>query len=149
MTSPSTGMRSVRTFDTLLQMKDAGAVTASAGAQVDGSAKVLDIGVGYLEASVVIDVSAIDNTSADEKYEIEWQLSNTADFSAGVIVASVLKLGDSSTNGGSADSVAGRYTLCVTNEFVGTLYRYARLYHRIAGTTPSINYSAYLAKDAY
>jgi hypothetical protein len=134
------------TYDNSLLMKDAGAVTASAGAQVAAAARVLDLGLGAIEGTVVADVSAIDTVSADEKYEIEWQLSSSSTFASDVNVAAVLKLGDSGQTGGSADNTTGRYELRVSNEFKGTTYRYARLYHRIAGTTPSINYAAFLGK---
>lgn len=140
-------MRQVRTLDTLLYLKDAGAVTSSAAAQVGGADKILDVGTGYMEGDIIVDVTAIDVVSADEKYEIELQLSNSATFASGIVIPTVLKLGDSSVNNASADSVVGRYKMDFTNEYGGTLYRYARLYHRIAGTTPSINYSAYVGKE--
>jgi hypothetical protein len=129
-------------------MKDAGAITASAQAQVGGVDKILDVGTGYVDADIVVDVTAMDVASGDEKYEIELQLSNSATFASGNVVKTVLKLGDSTVNGASADSVIGRYVMCFNNEFNGTVYRYARLYTRVAGTTPSINYSAYVGKDA-
>lgn len=134
------------TFDKATEMKDAGAVTASAGAQVGGSAKILDLGAGLMEGTAVLDVTALDVASADEKYEIEWQLSNDAAFATGIVVAAVVKLGATAATGGSAATVIGRVAQLVANEFQGTIYRYARLFHRIGGTTPSINYKAFLAQ---
>ena len=40
------------TFDAEMQLKDAGLVAADAAAQVDGSAKVLDLGNGLVEGDV-------------------------------------------------------------------------------------------------
>lgn len=134
------------TFDKDLQLKDAGAVTASAGAQVGGSAKIQDLGSGRVEGAVVIDVLAISSGGADQKYELELQLSNDSGFASGIVVAAVVKLGNAATTGGSANSVAGRIEQWFTNEFQSTRYRYARMYHRIAGTTPSINYTAQIGK---
>lgn len=138
-----------RVFDSLGELKDAGLVAASAAATVDSVAKVLDLGASsYLEGIVVVDATAIEVDSSNEKYEIEWQLSSDSDFgtAGNVRCAGVLKLGDSSVNGSGADSAAGRYELPVSNEFAGTVYRYARLYTRIAGTIATgINYSAFLA----
>jgi len=54
--------------------------------------------------------------------------------------------GTTANPGASAASVIGRVAQLVSNEFQGTIYRYARLFHRIAGTTPSINYKAFLAQ---
>lgn len=135
-------------FDSLGEMKDAGLVAASAAAEVDSAAKVIDLGgAHYFKGRVVVDATAIEVATGDEKYEIEWQLSSDADFgtAGNVRCAAVLKLGDSSVNGSGADSAAGRYVLHVSNEFAGTVYRYARLYTRIAGTIATgINYSAFL-----
>lgn len=137
-------------FDTNLEMKDAGLVASSAAATVDSAAKILDLGAGLVEGTVVVDVTAIEVADGNEKYEIEWQLSSDSDFgtAANIRCASVLKLGDSSVNGSGADSAAARYLLPVCNEFAGTLYRYARLYTRIAGTIATgINYSAFLSSE--
>ena len=136
-------------FDSLGELKDAGLVASSAAATVDSAAKILDLGASsYLQGVVVVDASAIEVDTANEKYEIEWQLSPDAAFgtAGNIVCAAVLKLGDSSVNGSGADSAAGRYYLFVSNEFAGTVYRYARLYTRIAGTIGTgINYSAFLS----
>jgi hypothetical protein len=135
-------------FDTNLEAKDASLVASSAAATVDSAAKILDLGSGLFEATLVVDATAIEVDTGNEKYEIEWQLSSDSDFgtAGNVRCAAVLKLGDSSVNGSGADSAAGRYTLRVSNEFADTIYRYGRVYTRIAGTIATgINYSAYLA----
>lgn len=133
-------------FDSSLELKDAGLVAASAAAQVDAADKILDLGESYFEANLVVDITAIEVDTANEKYEIEFQLSDSATFASGVVVATVLKLGDSSTTGGSADNGTGRIIQPVRNEFADTIYRYARLYTRIAGTIGTgINYSAFLS----
>ena len=134
------------TYDHALLLRDAGAVTASAAAQVSAAAKVLDLGAGRVAGVVMLDISAMDVTSGDEKYELEAQYSNDATFATGVVVGQVAKLGDSTTTGSSADSTTGRYELPVVNEINGTRYRYMRLFQRIAGTTPSINFVGYLTK---
>jgi hypothetical protein len=141
-------VRPTRTFDVLTQLKDnAGAVTASGNAQVAAADKIVFLGAGIMEADLVTDVYAIDTTSADEKYEIEFQLSDSATFASGIVVAEVIKLGALASTGSSANSGAGRYLNGVSNLFDGHAYAYCRLYHRISGTTPSITYAAYLGKD--
>lgn len=139
-------------FDALLEMKDAGVIASSAAAEVDSVAKILDLGAdSFLSATLVLDVTAIEVDTANEKYEIEWQLSPDATFgtAANIVCATVVKLGDSSVNGSGADSAVGRITQPVQNEFNGTVYRYARLFTRVTGTvTPGgINYSAYLSPN--
>jgi len=131
-------------FDSALELKDAGAIATSAAAEVDAAAKILDLGQSFWEGKVVADVTAIEVADGNEVYSIEWQLSSSATFASGVVVSSVLRLGDSSVAFGSADNTTGRYVLNVHNEFNGTLYRYARLYTRVGGTVATgINYSAF------
>ena len=137
------------TYDHAHLMKDAGLVAASAAATVGGSAKVVDFGPGRIDARVILDLIAVEVDSGNEKFEVEVQVSNTADLSAGMFIAGVAKLGDSSVSNESADTVAGRREIHFTNEINGTIYRYGRLYTRIAGTIATgINYTGYLALGA-
>lgn len=134
-------------LDSATQLKDAGLLAASAQTQVSGSNAKLDFGAGkpFTEVKLMIDISAIEVASGDEKYEIEFQLSDSSTFASGNVVAGVIKLGDSSVTGGSADNATGGpITLGVCNEFQGTRYRYGRLYCRIAGSiVTGINFTAY------
>jgi hypothetical protein len=74
-------MRRNFTIDTLLQLKDAGLVAASARAQVAGADQILDLGAGFVEGNIVIDVSAIEIDGGDEIYDLIVQLSSDSDFS--------------------------------------------------------------------
>lgn len=134
-------------LDSATQLKDAGLVAASAQTQVGGADAKLDFGAGkpFTEVKLMIDISAIEVASGDEKYEIEFQLSDSPTFASGVVVADVTKVGDSSVTGSSADTAAGGPIVkTVNNEWQGTRYRYARLFTRIAGTVATgINYTAY------
>lgn len=139
-----------RTFDYDLRLKDAGLVAADAAAQVGSVDKILDLGAGRMDGTVVVDVSAIEVASGNELYRIKTQYSASATFASGVIGGTELALGDSSVLiGESADSAVGRYELPTTNEINGTVYRYMRLYTDVAGTIATgINYSANLQRAA-
>lgn len=138
------------TYDATLQFKDAGAITSSAAAQVGGSNKIVDTNNGAsgnpsrFDAIMVIDVTAIDVSSANELYDVVVQLSNSPTFASGVVNRCALELGTTRW-GSSANDVVGRYELPFDNEFAETTYRYVRLYTGCAGTTPSINYKAFAA----
>lgn len=144
------------TFDQDTELKDAGAVTATGVAQVGGSDQQLDFGgttpqsveqVAYVPGKVVIDVDALDVGDANESYDIVLQLSDDADFSAGnVVTKPLLHLGTALGPNGDAMQGLGRVVVGVDNEFQGTLFRHARLAHVIAGTTPSIDYRAFLTR---
>lgn len=144
-------MRRNFTYDTALELKDAGLVAASAAATVSSAAKVLDLGAGFVEGNIVIEVSALEIASNDEIYTIIAQLSPDAAFgTAGNIVekcqlnlsAKEVKISDS-----DKDDEVGRFVLPFDNEVNGTVYRYMRLYTVVAGTIATgINYAAYLAK---
>lgn len=132
------------TFDASLQLKDAGAITADAAAQVAGSAKVLDLGAARIGGRVIVDVTAIDVASGDESYALRTQFSNSKTFASGVIGGPALNFGHSSVlPGESASSAIGRYELPFTNEINGVIYQYMRMYTDVGGTTPSINYGAF------
>jgi hypothetical protein len=134
------------TYDHAHLLKDAGLVASSAAATVASAARVIDFGPGRIDARAILDILAIEVDTANEKYEIEMQVSNTADLSAGIFIAGVVKLGDSSVSNESADTAVGRRELHFTNEINGTVYRYGRLFTRIAGTIATgINYSGLLA----
>jgi hypothetical protein len=133
------------TYDNLLNLKTAGAITSSAAV-----ATILDTNNGAVgnpsrfDAVAVVDVSAIDVSSANETYDIIVQLSNSATFASGVVNRIALKLG-TTVAGSSANDVVGRYELPFDNEFAEQTYRYVRLYTLVGGTTPSINYKAFAA----
>lgn len=126
------------TYDHSLLLKAAGAVTATA------ASSILDLGAGRWDGRVIVDISALDITTGDEAYELRVQVSSSSTFASGIQTVAAFKFGDSSVTGGSADTVAGRYELGFSNEFNGTKYQHARINAVVAGTTPSINYSAYL-----
>jgi hypothetical protein len=137
------------TFDYELRLKDAGLIAASAAAQVGGAAKILDLGLARVDAVVLVDTTAVEVATGDERYLIMAQFSNSASFASGVVNGPALNLGDSSVTLASADSgAAERHELKVTNEINGTLYRYMRLYTVVQGTIATgINYTANLMKD--
>ena len=135
--------------DSLLQLKDAGAITADAAATVGGSAQVLDMGGGHLgdNAKVVIDISAAEVDTGNELYEIKVQGTNTAAFGGTDIVdLIVIRLGDAAVLAGASDLTTGRYVIPFSLTQGDTTYRYIRAYTDVTGTTPSINYTAFVSK---
>ncbi len=150
------------TLDVSTQLKDAGAVTTTAAAQVGGANRVLDFGnltsgpsveqIAYTEAWLVIDVTSIDRTTADEFYDLVFQLStgtNDIGFEAGdtVVPKCVIHLGEELGPDADADAgtATGRIAVLVDNERLGTVFRFARIAHVVGGTTPIINYQAFLS----
>lgn len=138
--------RNSQTYDNLMLLKDAGAVTATAAAQVGGVARVLDLGANTaganlaggarMQAKVVIDVSALDVADANETYRVALEGCNAIGFGSGVVeLASVLLTG------------AGRDTMPFDNQIGDTVYQFVRIKHTIGGTTPSVNYTAFIAKE--
>lgn len=136
------------TFDANLEFKDAGLVAADAAATVDAAAKVVDLGEGHFVGAMVIDVSAIEIASNDEKYEIQVQLSDSATFASGIVQGATLCVGALETLiGTDTDSTTGRYVLYFHNEHNGTWYRYARIYTNVTGTIATgINFTAWSAQ---
>jgi len=133
-------------FDAGMQFKDAGLVAASAAAQVAAAAKVVDLGTGLFKGCMILDVSAIEVATGDEKFTVCLQLSTDGVFTddATSVVAGQLELGAATPLLLGAVSTPGRYKLYFDNEYDGVLYRYARVYTVVVGTVATgINYSAY------
>jgi len=127
---------SKNTYDNLLLLKDAGAVTATGAAQVGGSARVIDVGLASVgNAKAVIDTSAIDTVTGDETYRVAIQGAEAIGFATPVELAAVLV------------TAAGRVDLPFSNVKGGTTYRYIRAHNTVGGTTPSINATIFVAKD--
>lgn len=149
--------------DLNLTLKDAGLIAASAACQVGGVDKILSLGLGYpstditdtgasWEGDIHIYVTAVEVGTGDERFAVEWQLSTSATFASGIVVAAVMPLGAAAVTGSSADSGIGHYILCANNWAFnpesGLRYPYGRLFTRVSGTIASgINFSAFVGED--
>jgi len=138
------------TFDYLLRMKDAGLVAASAAAQVSSADKILDMGAQRFDGRVIIDVTACEVDTGNEKYTILVQGSTDSAFGTGVWNLGAIVLGDSSVSLETVDTAATRHQeIAFCNEVNGTVYRYLRLYTVVAGTIATgINYTGNLVPKA-
>ena len=133
---------SQRTYDHSLLLKAAGLV-----ASTTTETTILDLGAGLFEGDLVIDVTAIETASNDEKYTIHLEGSNVAAMSSGSVTLANIPLGYY-TAPADAATTTGRFIVPFRNEQNGTTYRYVRIYTLVAGTIATgINFSAFIAKD--
>lgn len=144
---------SQRTYDNALLIRAAGAaITATETGSV-----ILDLGAGgdgagasLVDGALIADVTAIDVATGDEGYTFILEGSPDATFgtAANITVLAMQKIGGATGAAplGTADG-AGRFLIPFRNERNGTVYRYVRLYTVIAGTSPSLTFSAFLAKN--
>ncbi len=131
------------TFDSDLELKDAGLIAADAAAQVDSAAQVLDLGLARVDGRVIVDVTAIEVASNDERYFVRTQFSDD-NFAASIVGGTVLELGALEITDAEVDTPIGRYELPFTNEINGITYRYMRLFTAVEGTIATgINYAAF------
>ena len=131
--------------------------TLTSTGYVNNTTAVLDLGLGRFTGMLAMDISALDQTTGDETYNLLLFGSNDNSFGNGNVeslathdwggsshrvVATIL--GDNTNiNLGPA---AGRiYALPFTNFMGGIVYRYTKLYAVLAGTTPSITLSAWIS----
>lgn len=120
------------TYDQLLLLKDAGAVTVTGVAQVGGANRVLDLGL----ASAGNVVAVIDTLAAPVgtgTYDISVEGSTDLAFTTPVQLGS-MKL-----------TAMGRNELHFSNRQGQTVYRYLRGRSTLGGTTPSINYTMFVS----
>jgi hypothetical protein len=138
------------TFDYALRLKDAGVIAASAAAQVGGADKILDMGAQRFDGRVVVDITACETDTGNEKYQIMVQGSTSATFASGVWNLGALILGDSTVSLETVDTAATRHQeIAFCNEVNGVVYQYIRVYTFIAGTIATgINYTANLVQKA-
>lgn len=135
------------TFDAGLQLKDAGAITASAAGTVSAAAAVRDLGSAHVSGDWVVDVATRKVSAGDERYTVCLEGCNTQDFSAQPIVPlAIMAMGHSSVivGAGATNSALGVWNMPFRNEQGGTVYRYVRAYVEIAGTSPSFDYESHL-----
>lgn len=144
MTTMPPGTSRHKTFDVELELADgAAAVTSTAGGLVDAAAAVIDFRNGatlgdqtpLTEFELHVYVSALDTASGNETYVLTLEVSDDSTFATGVAVKETITV-----------TATGRYVRKGNNEEGGTIYRYARIKATLAGTTPSITYTAYLAR---
>ena len=132
--------------DSGLTLKASAAVGASAAGTVSA-----DLGAGFVEGNLLIDVTGIEIADNDETYDIILQLSSDSDFGTAANIREKigLHLGAKETKRSDcdADDVIGRYIVPFNNDFAGTIYRYARIYTVVGGTiTTGITYYCRLTK---
>jgi hypothetical protein len=137
---------SQRTYDNALLVR---AAAANIVATETGSL-IVDLGTGLVEGYLVLDITAMDATTGDEAYTFMLEGSPDAAFgTAGNITVLAMQRTGGATGAtplGTADSV-GRFAVPFRNERNGTTYRYVRLYTLLAGTTPILAFTGWLAKD--
>jgi hypothetical protein len=129
-------------YDAELILKTSAAVAAPAA-----EALILDLGLGRVDAEVVIDLTAVKISANDERYNVIAQFSNSATFASGIQNGPAIDFGATEVReGGAIDSVVGRYKLPVTNVINDVHYRYMRLYNYTIGTSETMTYAAWLTK---
>lgn len=134
-------------FDVSHKLNDSGAVTSSGYGTVDAAAKVVNLGAGLVRGNVIVDIAAINVSSAkDEAYTIHLIGGSDASFTKQVSLCSK-ELGHNAVLQGNVDAKISRVVLPFQNEERGVLYPYVRIRHVIAGADPSISYVARLEKD--
>jgi len=132
---------SSKTLDAELILKAAGLVATSAAGSL-----ILDIGPGFMDADIVIDVTALEVATGDEIYTVSLEGSNVAAMDSASVELARMVLGNNPAPA-DADTTTGRKILPFRNELEGTIFRYVRLHTTVAGTIATgINYSAFIAK---
>lgn len=148
------------TLDAGMILKDSGsAVAADTLATVGGSTATIDLGNGYFKGTLVVDLEATpDTTTGDECIRLRLIGCNTEAFTTTAIVAlnGCLEFGDATVLDGTSttglvDTDKGatgkRYTLHFDNQVEAATYRYVRLFASAFGTSPSLDYTAFIAKS--
>ena len=121
-----------RTYDNLLLLKDAGAITVDAGGTVAAVARIIDVGDAHMDGVAVVDIGALDTVNGT--YVLRVQGSTTIGFGTPVELAA------------RAITATGRTEIPFNNETNGLYYRYIRCFNDVSGATPSINGTVFIGK---
>jgi hypothetical protein len=140
-------------FDRKNAFADDLTLTASDVVQFAAADVELDLGDGYYEGVLVVDVSAIDTVSNDEAYTFILEGCNTSGFGSGDIDALATKRLEDPASAGTpgrqnVEHGVGRFYLPFNNLVDEAQYRYLTLNVIIAGTTPSVTFSAWIAPSS-
>lgn len=128
-------------YDDALSLRDAGLL-----ASTTTETTILDLGAGFVEGDLIIDVSAVEVATGNEKYTIHLEGSNVAAMTSGSVTLANIPLGNA-TDPADAATGTGRFVLPFRNEQNGTNYRYVRIYTLVAGTIATgINFAAFIGK---
>ncbi len=144
-------------------MLRASAVLATAAYCTYGAATpvTLDLGGGFTEGKMVVDVSAVDKNFAtsgsNQIVDFIIRASNRSSFDGGFVPLARFRLGsvfaaesvkDSGLGGASSGTTqTGRFVTPWTNDFGGTIYQYIRVRVLFAGTFQTgITFSAFMTK---
>lgn len=135
------GIYSNFTYDDANELKAAGLVAATTT-----ETTILDLGDGLLDGYLVLDVSAVEVATGDEKYTVHLEGSSVAAMTSGSVTLANIPLGNATAPADAATGT-GRFVVPFRNEQNGTLYRYVRIYTLVAGTIATgINFTAFIAK---
>ncbi len=130
----------------LILADGAAAVTADGVSQVASAAVSKKVGAGRFEAVLIVDVTAIKTSAADELYHLCLQGSADNTFATKETVAQLTLGAGAVRPGGAVTSVIGRYEIPFTTEQHDAVYDYIRLYTDVNGTSPSITFKAWIAE---
>ena len=130
------------TYDADLELKAAGALITSTDSQI------IDLGAGFVEGDIVIDVTADEMGSGNEFFTLSLDASNVAAMSSGSVCIARKVFGNLVVPMDAALSAAGRYVIPFRNVENGTTYRYVRLSTLVAGTiSTGISFSAFISQN--
>lgn len=138
-------------FDRNLAFAEDLTLAASDVVQFAAADVEIDLGSGYYEGVLVVDVSSIETASTDENYTFILEGGTVSGFGSGSIDTLAWKRLEHASSVGTVGAqnvthTAGRYMLHFCNMIDEKMYRYVRLNVIIAGTIATgITFSAWIA----
>jgi hypothetical protein len=144
-------------FDILLEVRSAGAAALSSasadrqtfaweGPFVNPDVVPLDLGNGRFVGKMIIDVQSMDIVSEDEEYTFVVLGHNDAVDEAFPLGSLTLGAKDIQPHANAIDSLPGRYEINFSTDQGEVVYPKISLGVLIFGTTPSLDFTAYVTK---
>ena len=127
-----------------LRALGSGAVTATGtespiSLDASGLAYWQDDGMTFEHMAVVVDVTSIDTANGDETYQFEVEVADDQAFTTNVVSVGTL----------AGVNATGVYVIVLSRDNLNQLAKtakYMRMKHTLGGTTPSADYTAWVAQ---
>lgn len=143
--------RKYHSFDRNMAFAEDLTLAASDVVAFSGTDVELDLGDGYFEGALVIDITSLETASSDEAYNFILEGCNTSGFGSGNIEQLCSKRIEHASSSGTPGRqnithTAGRYIIPFHNMMDDVMYRYLNLNVIIGGTVATgVTFSAWVA----
>lgn len=138
MTSVNSARTPGHVVDAETRLHSAGEITTTTAGTVGGSVRVLDTKGAYFGGDLVLLINSADETTGNEIYTITFEGADNEAMDSNLVTLASIPV---------TAALVGKIVRHVSNWYhENTFKRYVRVRATLAGTTPILDYEAFLSK---